>query len=70
MLDDLRNAVRETYEEEKLQEQRRLEEKRLRAARPFLGLTAAQRFILAFTLFLILLVLAAFLLILFGKVTP
>ena len=70
MLDDLRNAVRDTYEEEKLQEQRRLEEKRLRTARPFLGLTASQRFVLSLTLFLILLVLAAFLLILFEKIMP
>lgn len=70
MLDDLRNTLNSHSEEETTRSEKYPEEKQLRPPRPFFGLTAFQRFVLSLTLFLIVVILAAFFLILFEKVTP
>jgi hypothetical protein len=45
MLDDLRNSVKNAYEEEQAEEQHLLEQKKNVQRTPFLGLSAVQRFI-------------------------
>jgi hypothetical protein len=68
MLDDLRNSASSPFlEEESLEAE---EQTKTAQQRSFLGMTAAQRFVIAVFLFLMILILGGFMLILFQKVFP
>ena len=70
MLDDLRNSVNTAYEEELAEEERVIEEKQNRVRKPFLGLTALQRFILSLIFFLMVAILGIALLVVAQKIMP
>jgi hypothetical protein len=65
MLDDLRNSVDLSFEEEGLAEARTLRQRRRR--RPFLGMTAPQRFFLSLMLFMMVAVLGMLCLVVTGR---
>ncbi len=69
MLDDLRNSAGPSfYEEDPLDSKPEKPEKK-RTSGDFLGMTPAQRFIIALALFLMVAILGAFVLIVFQKVS-
>jgi hypothetical protein len=68
MLDDLRNSASSPFLEEDAFEKE--EQAQQESKRTFLGMTAAQRFVIAMFLFMMILILGGFLLILFQKVYP
>jgi hypothetical protein len=72
MLDDLRNDAKSSFEETPEEPKSADELAELtpgrRSGPPFLGMTAAQRFILALLLFMMVCVLGAFCLIVFDKI--
>jgi len=70
MLDDLRNSVNTAYEEELAEEERILELKRNRVRKPFLGMTAMQRFILSVIFFLMVSIIGITLLVVSQKIMP
>ena len=70
MLDDLRNSVKNAYEEEQAEEQHLLEQKKNVQRTPFLGLSAVQRFILAVIFFLMVAIIGVTLLIVSQKIMP
>jgi cell division septal protein FtsQ len=70
MLDDLRNSVNDSYEEELAEEERIQELKRSRPRKPFLGMTPLQRFVLAVIFFLMVAVLGFILLVLSQRIMP
>ena len=70
MLDDLRSSVNSEYSEEVLIDEKIYEEQPSKPRAPFLGMTAAQRFIIVLFLFLMVAILGIFLLIVFQKVYP
>ena len=70
MLEDLRNSVKNAYEEEQAEEQHLLEQKRNVQRKPFLGLSALQRFILAVIFFLMVAIIGIALLIVSQKIMP
>jgi hypothetical protein len=70
MLDDLRNSVNDSYEEELAEEERIQELKRNRPRKPFLGMTPLQRFVLAVIFFHMVAVLGFILLVLSQRIMP
>ncbi len=68
MLDDLRNSASSPFLEENSFEPE--EKPQQKMERNFLGMTPAQRFVIAMFLFFMVLILGSFLLILFQKVSP
>ncbi|HNR03169.1 MAG TPA: hypothetical protein PKK59_11605 [Anaerolineaceae bacterium] len=70
MLDDLRNSVNSAYEEEQMEEERIRDGRYAIERRPFLGMTAFQRFIISLVFFLMVAIIGIFLLIVFQKVMP
>ncbi len=68
MFDDLRNTAVTVYEEDE-QEAAASTQPVETARPPFLGMTAVQRFVVAVLLFLMVLILCAFLLLLADKIT-
>jgi len=63
MLDDLRNSVDLSFDEEEFAETRRLRQRR----GPFLGMTAFQRFLLSFMLFIMVAILGMLCLVVTGR---
>jgi hypothetical protein len=70
MLDDLRSSANSEYSEDVLMDDKTYEEQLNKPRAPFLGMSAAQRFIIALFLFLMVAILGIFLLIVFQKVYP
>lgn len=68
MLDDLRNSASSPFLEEESFEAE--EQTKTTQQHSFLGMTAAQRFVISVFLFLMILILGGFMLILFQKVFP
>ncbi len=68
MLDDLRNSAGSSFFEEDPLDQRPEKPEQVRRRGEFLGMTAPQRFVIAFFLFLMVAILGVFVLILFQKV--
>jgi hypothetical protein len=69
VLDDLRNSAGEAYEEDPLDESV-YENASRPEKRQFLGMTAGQRFVIAFFVFLMVAILGVFVLIVFQKIYP
>lgn len=70
MLDDLRNSVDPTYDDDLADEERLLEQKRNRTRKSFLGMTPMQRFILSVILFLMVAIIGIILLIIMQRIVP
>jgi hypothetical protein len=70
MLDDLRNSAETGFFEEDPLDKDTFESEKKHRSGPFLGMTAPQRFILVFILFLMVAILGVFILIVFQKVYP
>ncbi len=69
MLDDLRNSAGSSFYEEDPLDTKPEKPERTRTHGEFLGMTAMQRFIIAFALFLMIAILGIFVLIVFQKVS-
>jgi len=69
MLDDLRNSAGSSFYEEDPLDTKPEKPERIRPHGEFLGMTAPQRFIIAFFLFLMIAILGVFVLIVFQKVS-
>ena len=69
MLDDLRNSAGSSFYEEDPLDTKPEKPERTRTNGEFLGMTAMQRFIIAFALFLMIAILGIFILIVFQKVS-
>lgn len=69
MLDDLRNSAGSSFYEEDPLDTKPEKPERARTHGEFLGMTAMQRFIIAFALFLMIAILGIFVLIVFQKVS-
>jgi len=70
MLDDLRNSVNSEFPDVSLEEEQHTGYTLNKNTGQFLGMTAPQRFIIACFLFLMVVIIGAFMLILFQKVYP
>lgn len=70
MLDDLRNSVNTEFPDVPQEEEKIVGYTSGKSSGPFLGMTAPQRFIIACFLFLMVVIIGAFMLILFQKVYP
>jgi hypothetical protein len=70
MLDDLRNSVEKEYVEEDPLDDAVYENAGKPERTPFLGMTAGQRFVIAFFVFLMVAILGVFVLIVFQKIFP
>lgn len=68
MLDDLRNSAASAFEEEASPSEELIIQKQPRKASKFLGMTAAQRFVIVLMMFLMTCLLGAFCLILTERV--
>jgi anti-sigma factor RsiW len=71
MLDDLRNSLMDPYDEEEVHEekpQRQAQKATKSSTENFLGMTAAQRFIVALMVLLMVCLLGAFFLLVTGKI--
>ncbi len=68
MLDDLRNLASQPTEEEPEPEEKKRERRRKAPESNFLGMTAAQRFVVALLLFLMVLILGTLFLVVTDKV--
>ncbi len=69
MLDDLRNSAGSGFEEDPLDD-RHYEASEKPRKRTFLGMTAGQRFVVAFFVFLMIAIIGIFALIVFQKINP
>jgi len=69
MLDDLRNSAGSGFEEEPLNERVYESPEKPRKSK-FLGMTAGQRFVIAFFVFLMIAIVGVFVLIVFQKIYP
>jgi len=69
MLDDLREQA-DTSPLFDLEDEAALEELKIATERPFLGMTPAQRFVIALILFLMIFILGAFCLLVFERIMP
>jgi hypothetical protein len=70
MLDDLRNSAGSGYVEEDPLDDAIFENAGKPEKKSFLGMTAGQRFVIAFFLFLMIAILGVFVLIVFQKIYP
>ncbi len=70
MLDDLRNSAEQGYTEEEPLDDTVFENAGKPDKKPFLGMTAGQRFVVAFFVFLMVAILGIFILIVFQKIYP
>jgi hypothetical protein len=70
MLDDLRNSAGSGYTEEDPLDDDIFDEAARPEKREFLGMTAGQRFVIAFFVFLMVTILGVFVLIVFQKIYP
>ena len=68
MLDDLRNAVKDSLDEEETHAQKKAEKPFSNEPRLLFGMSAPQRFIVSVILLLLVIVLGLFILIITGKV--
>lgn len=69
MLDDLRNSAGSGFEEDPLDDRRYEAMEKPRKSK-FLGMTAGQRFVIAFFVFLMIAIIGVFVLIVFQKIYP
>lgn len=70
MLDDLRNSAGSGFEEEDPLDDRHYEAVEKPRKRAFLGMSAGQRFVIAFFVFLMIAIIGVFVLIVFQKIYP
>lgn len=68
MLDDLRNAVKDSLDEEEAQTQKKVEKPFSSEPKLLFGMSAPQRFVVSVILLLLVLVIGLFILIITGKV--
>jgi hypothetical protein len=69
MLDDLRNSTGSGFEEDPLDDTHHVSIEKPRKS-SFLGMTAGQRFVVAFFIFLMVAIIGIFILIVFQKIYP